>query len=326
MAQSEPPLVTVIVACYNQAEYVEECLESVRQQTYRNFEIVIVDDGSDDNSVAVIRRWLDSSAVEATLIVHSGNLGVCRTFNDSIARANGKYISIIAGDDVYLPQKLETQVELFENLPEAVGVVYSDAWQIDKDGKLLADRFIEAHRPSQSTPQGRMFRSLLAGNFIPSMTTLVRRACYQSVGMYDEVLAYEDYDMWLRISREYEFAFSPLISAKYRVVPNSLVRVLAHAGSAKLRSDFRIFEKCLKAKSLSADEREIIRSRLKGLGFEIYARNCRSQRLYLLKLFWLAPGKYALSMLLFCAAGIPVRYFSALLARWKSAAESELAR
>ena len=326
MGQSEHPLVTVIVACYNQAEYVEECLESVRQQTYRNFEIIIVDDGSDDNSVAVIRRWLESSAVEATLLVHSVNRGVCRTFNETIARSNGKYISIIAADDVYLPQKLETQVELFERLPAAVGVVYSDAWQIDKDGKLLADRFIQSHRPFQSTPQGRIFRLLLAGNFIPSMTTLVRRSCYQSVGMYDELLAYEDYDMWLRISREYEFAFSPLISAKYRVVPNSLTRVLAHAGSARLRSDFRIFEKCLKAKALSADEREIIRSRLKGLGFEIYARNCRSQRLYLLKLFWLAPGKYALSMLLFCAVGIPIRYFSAFLARWKSASESGLAR
>ncbi len=313
------PLVSLIVVCYNQAPYLEECLESVKRQTYRNLEIIVIDDCSHDGSVAVIKDWLARNDLKTTLLVHSVNVGVCRTFNEALAHSRGKYISVIAADDVYLPDKFETQVRLFEKLPATVGVVYGDAWQIDEHGDPLPDKFIESHRKFPSMPEGRIFDVLLEGNFIPAMSALIRRSCFQTVGPYDELLIYEDYDMWLRLSRDYEFAFSPVISAKYRVVPNSVTRTVLHQGAGGLTSDFRIFEKCLKAKGLSTVEQKIIKRRLKGLAFEIYARNCRRRRLYMLKLFWHAPDKYSLSMLLFAAAGIPFRYFDALLKRWKAA-------
>jgi glycosyltransferase involved in cell wall biosynthesis len=312
---SDHPLVTVLVACYNQASYVEECLESIKSQTYQNLELIIIDDCSGDNSATVINDWLTREQVSATLIVHDVNRGICRTFNEALALANGKYVSILAADDVYLADKIETQVAMFEELPETVGVIFSDAWRIDEGGSLLPDKFISLHRKFESVPEGRIFGDLLEGNFIPAPSALVRRSCYQTIGVYDESLVYEDYDMWLRISREYDFAFSPMISAKYRVSQDSVTRTLLQAGCGGVQSDFRIFEKCLKAKRPTAAEREIIKRRLKGLAFEIYARNCPRRRLCLLKLLLYVPGKYSLLMMLLTFMGIPARYLIRLLER-----------
>jgi len=314
--QAAAPLVSVILVCYNQAPFVEECLDSISSQTYRNLEVIIIDDCSEDDSAALIKSWLARTGTDATLILHDVNLGVCRTFNEALARANGQYISLIAADDVYLPHKIESQVTLFEELASKVGVVYSNAWQIDESGQPLSERFIEAHRKFDSMPEGRIFGSLLEGNFIPAMSTLIRRSCFQAVGPYDEQLVYEDYDMWLRLSLEFDFVFSPVISARYRVVGNSVTRAVLQSGTRGLPSEFRILEKCRRAKGLTSLERQIIKRRLKALGFEIYSRDCEHRSLYLLKLFWYAPGKYSLSMLLFGAAGIPFGYFDALLARW----------
>jgi len=253
--------------------------------------------------------------VSAKLIVHSINRGICPTFNEALAQSNGKYISILAADDVYLAHKLETQVALFEALPATVGVIFSDAWQIGEDGCLLPDKFISSHRKFETIPEGRIFGALLEGNFISATSTLVRRSCYQTIGVYDELLVYEDYDMWLRISREYDFAFSPIISTKYRVRRDSFTRTLLQVGCAGVESDFRIFEKCLKAKQPTVAEREIIKRRLKALAFEIYARKCRRRRFHLLKLLLHVPGKYSLVMMLFTFMGVPCRYFNLLLKR-----------
>ena len=111
-----------------------------------------------------------------------------------------------------------------EGLPAKVGVIYSDALQIDESGKCLPEKFIEAHRPFESIPQGNLHHILWQDNFIPAMTTLIRRDCCERVGWYDESLFYEDWDMWLRLSKYYDFVYSPEISAKYRLVSTSMMR------------------------------------------------------------------------------------------------------
>src|SRR2546423_132834 len=220
------PLVSVLVVCYNHARYVEECLDSVLNQTYENIELIIIDDSSQDDSASVIQRWLVTNNFTATFFRHHQNTGICKTFNAALQRANGVYICVLAADDVYLPHKIEDQVRILENLPTKVGVVYSDAWQMDANGNPLAEKFIEAHRRFQVMPEGNLFSVLLEGNFIPALATTIRRECFETVGPYDEELVYEDFDMWLRIARHYDFAFSPTISAKYRLVPGSITRVL----------------------------------------------------------------------------------------------------
>ena len=122
------------------------------------------------------------------------------------------------------PANCSGQVELMERLPDKIGIVYSDALQMDEEGKLMQEKFIEAHRHFKAMPEGDIHNTLWEGNFIPAMTTLVRRECYRKTGPYDETLFYEDWDMLLRLSRWFDFVYSPEISAKYRIVTTSMAR------------------------------------------------------------------------------------------------------
>src|SRR5437867_2727496 len=223
------PLVTAFVGCYNHSRFVEECLDSVRHQTYPNLEVIIFDDRSKDNSVAVIDTWLKKQRLDWQFVPHTKNIGICASLNEVLRLARGKYISMIAADDVWLPDKTARQVEMMERLPEDVGVVYSDAFQIDENGATLPQMFIEAQRNLAVPPKGFLFDVLLEGNFIPAMTTLIRRECFTQVGTYDEDLCFEDWDMWMRISRKFRFAYDKIPAAKYRIVSSSAVRTMSEA-------------------------------------------------------------------------------------------------
>lgn len=238
------PLVSTIVLCYNQSRFVVETLESVKAQTYKATQLIIVDDCSSDDSAAIIDRWLQCNGIQCTFIRHQENKGICKSLNEALAVANGKYISSVASDDVWLPDKLQHQVGILESQPAFVGVLYSDAFQMNEHGHSLPSMFIEAHRKLSEMPQGQILDALLAGNFIPAMSTLIRRSCYDEVGQYDESLPWEDWDMWLRIARQYSFVYSPIASAKYRIHDNSL----SHSNRACILKG--VFDICLKQFSL----------------------------------------------------------------------------
>lgn len=215
------PLVSVVAINYNFEKYVWEALESVRLQTYDNIELIIIDDHSTDNSVTLIQKWLATYHAPSKLIVNEKNLGVCATLNKAFAQATGKYIAAIATDDLWLPEKTKTQVQLLEAAAPDVCAVYSDAWLIREDGSPRDKRFMEI-RNVTGFPQGSIFEPLLTDNFIPAMSVLLKMECYRAVGGFDEQLVYEDYDMWLRLSRSYQFLFSDYMSVKYRIKDKSL--------------------------------------------------------------------------------------------------------
>ena len=237
MSRSENfPLVTAFVGCYNHSRFVEQCLDSVKHQTYPNLQVIIFDDCSKDNSVAVIDTWLKRHRLDWQFIPHTRNIGICASLNEVLRLARGKYISMVAADDVWLPGKTARQVEMMEQLPGDVGVLYSDAFQIDEYGETLPQMFVEAHREFVVPPEGFLFDVLLEGNFIPAMTTLIRRECFNQVGTYDEDLCFEDWDMWMRISRTFRFVYDTIPAAKYRIVLSSASRAMSGAmwRSAKL--------------------------------------------------------------------------------------------
>jgi glycosyltransferase involved in cell wall biosynthesis len=223
----EYPLISALVLCYNQAPYIVECLESIKTQDYPNLEIIINDDASKDDSVAIIQSWLSKNTIPHCFLRNETNQGICRSLNNLVRHSKGKYLSGIATDDVWLPGKLRGQVEMMEQLPANVCLVYSDALQMDQNGNLLPGKFMEVDGRlpgSESAPQGNVQVALWRGNFIAPMTTLIRRECLDRVGPYDETLFAEDWDMWLRLSRHYDFTYSPVLSAKYRIVANSATR------------------------------------------------------------------------------------------------------
>lgn len=220
------PLVSVLVGCYNHARFVIETLESVRCQTYPNIQLIIWDDKSGDQSPEMIRNWIENHNMACKFLEHSVNRGLCKSLNEALSLASGKYIAMTAADDLWLPEKIARQVNIMESSDSNVGVVYSDVFQIDEQGNALPGMFIESQRKFRNPPVGSLFDVLWEGNFIPAMSTLIRRECYNHVGNYDEDLCFEDWDMWLRISRSYQFAFDAIPSAKYRVVATSMVRTI----------------------------------------------------------------------------------------------------
>ncbi len=263
------PLVSVIATCYNHERYVEECLESIRNQTYENVQLIIVDDCSTDRSVRVIRSWLARTGTPATLITHRVNRGICRSRNDAHRRARGRYLSMIATDDTWVPDKLAIQVPMMESLPADVAVLYGDATTMDENSATRPEMVIDLYGYLDSFPDGWVFDHLLRGNFVTSLTALVRRRCIDAVGGYDEALIYEDWDLWLRLSRRYRFVFAPQVFGRYRILENSLV----HALHGERRLDF--FESSLRIARKNAGVSEAsdarLRFRMNELGYALGA-------------------------------------------------------
>lgn len=268
------PLITVGVASYNNATYIRETLDSIKNQTYPNVEIIIVDDYSQDDSVKVAKTWLaDNPTVNGRLICHETNLGVCRTCNDFITYGSGEYLNIIGSDDILMPEKLAVQVDLFAQIPATVGVVYGDAYVINSVGVRHFSRFIQMHRQFVEIPQGDIFPVLLNDNFMPVMTALFRRECFTTCGGFDEELMYEDWDMLLRIARKYEFVYSDYISAEYRIHQTNASKRLQSLPAAE--TNFKLLYKHL---GVNAEYDAVVKGKLRHMLDRMYYLKSGRQR------------------------------------------------
>lgn len=269
------PTVTVIALCYNHERFVLDCLESIRAQTFQDFELIVTDDCSRDHSPHIIAEWLAEHYPAARFIRHDVNRGICATLNEALAQAQGTYISMTATDDTWMPHKLASQVALAQSLDAGTAVIYADAAQMNEEGELLSTRFIEAHGVTDP-PQGWVFGRLANGNFIPAMTTLIRRDALLAVGGYDERLNYEDYDMWLRLADRYAFAFQPDVVAHYRIVATSMVRtVFAQPSAWYHHSNFLIRRKWLRSGRLTRLQRALWADKMWWAAYGLFVLNDR---------------------------------------------------
>ncbi len=249
------PRVSVICLCYNHARFVAECLDSVKKQTHPDTELIIVDDASTDESQGVIRQWMESNP-GATFLLLPSNLGNCRAFNTGLKKAKGTYVIDLSADDILLPQRVARGVELLESRPEA-GIQFSDAELVDEQGNRMgyhSDRF-----PHATIPQGWVFRDVIARYFINSPTMMIRRSVLEELGGYDEALAYEDFDLWVRAARVTQFAYLPEALVRRRVVSGSMGKRQFNFRSAQSRSTLAV---CRKALALCRDAAD--RSALRG--------------------------------------------------------------
>ena len=218
----EQPLVSILCGCYNQSKFILESLESVINQTYNNYEIIIWDDASTDDSVSVIEKWITEHPEKSiTIIKHEKNIGICKSLNECFQLSKGKYIQMLALDDILLPNKLERHVALLEKSTENVALVFSDAFLIDDDSEHYQNRFIAFHCHYLTLKSGNYFDRLVGRNFIPAMSVLLKREIVVDVGYWDENLNFEDHDMWLRIAKKHDFLFDEKTSVKYRMHENN---------------------------------------------------------------------------------------------------------
>ena len=206
------PLVSVIIPSFNSAHFLFHSVNSALDQTYRPIEILVIDDGSADNTCEVLRQFCG-----CIRYYRQENKGLAGARNTGIKLATGTFLAFLDADDIWLPDKLVKQCRVLAENPE-VGLVHSDIWywRPETGEKLLKEKGREKYKKN-------CFDRLLSENRVTPSSVLVRKECFDKVGLFDERLrVYEDWDMWLRISRFFNFAYisEPLLN--YRVHPGSL--------------------------------------------------------------------------------------------------------
>lgn len=193
------PTVSVIIPTYNRAHLISRAIQSVLKQTYKDFEVIVIDDGSTDNTEYIIKQFQDKDN-RIRYIKHKKNKGGSAARNAGIKLSKGDYIAFQDSDDEWLSEKLEKQMKFFEGAPSNVGVVYSGFWRIEGDTK----NYIPSSQVTEK--EGNVHKELLKGNFVTTQSIVIRKECFEKAGMFDESLPrLQDWDLVLRLSKYYEF-------------------------------------------------------------------------------------------------------------------------
>lgn len=211
------PRVSVIIPTYNRGHYIGQAIDSVLAQTFVDFECIVIDDGSTDNTGEVVARY--GSRVRYLQQAHSGRPAVAR--NTGLRVARGEYIAFLDSDDIWLPDKLARQISVLE-MHHQVGLVFHNAYLLKDDQSDGEELYLQG----KTLPAvARLFAELYQGSLILTPTAMVRRSCFDRVGFFDEsLLTAEDIEMWLRIAAQFDIAFLDQPLAKVRRHKHSLSR------------------------------------------------------------------------------------------------------
>ena len=201
------PKVSMIIPAHNMACYTVETIESVLNQTFEDYETIVVDDGSTDNTKELLRPYIKNRQI---LYIYKANGGAASARNAGFKISKGRYVAFLDCDDLWLPRKLETSVDFLDNHSET-GFVYNRAMNIDKEGNNL-------QLSKGRCYSGMISEKLVLRNFIMNSSPVARRECFKKVGLFDEKLFYPaDWDMWLRISECFPVEYIDVPLTKYRV-------------------------------------------------------------------------------------------------------------
>ena len=200
------PDVSVIIPTYDRSEFLRTAIASVLAQTLQDFEIIVVDDASADDTQEVVGN-LDDGRIR--YIRHEINKGVAATRNTGVLNSKGKYIAFLDDDDKWFPEKLKKQFDLLETRPRIVGGVYTGSLAVEATSRKTLFRLTP-------TKRGNIFDEIFMQDSIaPTSTFFLRKECFEKVGLFDVSLDFgEDFDMWLRISKEFQFEYieQPLVT------------------------------------------------------------------------------------------------------------------
>jgi GT2 family glycosyltransferase len=247
------PIISVILPVYNGERTIKETMDSVLNQTFLDFELIVINDGSQDSTLEVVSRIVDSRLK----VFSYANAGLAATRNRGISHAIGEYISFIDADDFWTSDKLEAQFKALQANPQAA-VAYSWTDWIDESGQFLRSG-------GHITVNGDVYAKLLLRDFIESGSNpLIRKHALAEVGGFDESLAaVEDWDMWLRLAAQYEFVCVPSPQILYRVSSNSMSSNIWKMEAGSLRIIERAFTQA--PESLQPLKREILGKRYQYL-------------------------------------------------------------
>jgi glycosyltransferase involved in cell wall biosynthesis len=286
------PLVSVLIPVYNHARYVRQCLDSLLTEGWPNLEVLIIDDGSTDNSFEIIQGWRTEhpNAFVRFDLAKQDNQGLTKTLNNLVFKAKGEFITLLASDDYLLPGGISARIDSLQAHPNWFGVI-GNAWIIDTSGNLI-------HKDGAAAFKGRtrgilshsdtLRRELLIRWWSPGPTLLLRRDCFDSkkgLGLYDETISFEDRDYYIRLLARNALGFVDYPVAAYRVDPTRL----ATPPSQKMLEDE-------------------VRSELKNLGqfsgFDKFVLWCRAHRTLAKLVLKENPGSYKAKLRLWLFHGV----------------------
>lgn len=215
-AESSTPTVDVIIPAYNISRHLPAALESVIAQTFQNWRIVVVDDGSTDQTEAVLKTFQERLGARLTYLKQA-NQGPSAARNTGIRHASGELIAFLDGDDLWVPERLADSVACLA-ANRAAGLSYGLVTRITEAGEVIG-----TFAGNGQHAAGRLASQIYMRRVeFPCPTVTVRRACLDVVGLFDEGMrATEDRDLWLRIAQRYEIAFVPKVLALYRTAASS---------------------------------------------------------------------------------------------------------
>lgn len=213
--------VSIVMPVYNMERFISQALDSVLAQTYKNYELIIIDDGSSDDSKRIIKKYIKNFENSVSIIyLYQKNQGVACARNTGIRSSSGEYIALLDPDDVWLPNRLLEGVKVLDMNP-TVGLVHANIIYIDEVGSQTGVPLRNAFLLS-----GNIYKNiLLRKGHISCSTVLFRRSCLDEIGLFDEHLTYlgcEDRDLWLRIAAKYQFYYIAKELAYYRRVVGSM--------------------------------------------------------------------------------------------------------
>ena len=223
MLRPAAPLVSVIVPVHNHASFVEDSLDSIANSSYPSLEIVVVNDASEDDSDAVIRRWIHNHATERVLYIkHEENMGSAKTLNEAIRIAHGEILCFSSGDDMILPQGIAELTDYLMTNPDKAAV-FADCHVIDEVGRRIYESGIEGlHRKVGMRKAALKIDELLAFNIFfhwavcgPSL--MLRKQIFNAIGFIDEQLALDDWDLFLKIAATGKLGFYDRYLGNYRL-------------------------------------------------------------------------------------------------------------
>lgn len=219
------PLVSIAIPAYRHADYIETCLASVCAQTYPELELVLIDDGSPDNTFEIAQRFLEPRCNRFRRIVleRRENRGVSANSNACIEACRGEWVHLLGSDDRLYPEKVaRIQAAITEWVLPDLALVHTDTDTIDATGAPHVSR----HK-AQQAPQGpdrNAYRWLFHRNLISNPSIALRREAFLAIGGFDPTLPLEDIDCWLRLSTRYAIARIPEVLASYRKHPGNSLR------------------------------------------------------------------------------------------------------
>ena len=210
-------LVTIGIALYNHENYIQECLTSLFAQTYEDIEIIVIDDGSKDNSYEVAKSVCESQDRFPCIVKTRPNQGMCNTLNEIAHLARGEYISFIGSDDFWHPEKIAKQVEFLNTHPH-LALVHANSWVVDEKSAVYSEL-----NYSNKVNSGRLFEAIVTGKgWINTPCHLYRTSVYETLGYYDPQFRFEDTDFWLRLTNVFEVGFLDEKLSYYRIHKNNM--------------------------------------------------------------------------------------------------------